>query len=199
LAVPVSSPEFSSINSKTAFGATTHSQLSATFAGLANTSSYALMKPYSAPQCPAATINFTTTIVGTNYQWQVNTGSGYVNINNDAIYSNVTSNTISITNAPLTLFTNNYRCEITTANGILYSQIFTLKYSMTWLGTASNAWENPANWSCNMVPNEKTDVIINSGTPFSPELNVSTNIRTLTSVPASNLVIKMGAVLTVNH
>jgi hypothetical protein len=199
LPTPVSSAEFSSINNKIAFGATAHSQVVATFTGLANTSTYALMKPYSAPQCPAATINFATTIVGTNYQWQVNTGSGYVNINNDAVYSNVTSNTISISNAALTLFTNNYRCEITTTNGIVYSQVFTLKYSMTWLGTNSNAWENPLNWSCNMLPNEKTDVIINSGTPFSPELNVSTNIRTLTSVPASNLVIKTGAVLLVNH
>jgi Metallo-peptidase family M12/Reprolysin family propeptide len=199
LAIPISSPEFSTINSKTAFGATAHSQVSASFTGLANISTYALMKPYGAPQCPAATTNFATTIVGTNYQWQVNNGSGYLNINNDAVYSNVTSNTISITNPPLGLFTNNYRCEITTTSGIVYSQAFTLKYSMTWLGTTSNAWENPLNWSCNMLPTEKTDVVINSGTPFSPELNVSTNIRTLTSLPASNLVIKTGAFLLVNH
>jgi Metallo-peptidase family M12 len=199
LPIPISSPAFSSINNKTVFGATAHSQVAATFTGLANTSTYALMKPYSAPQCPTTTINFATSIVGTNYQWQVDNGSGYVNINNDAVYGNVTTNTISITNAPLAFFTNNYRCEITTTNGIVYSQAFTLKFSTTWLGTISNAWENPANWSCNMLPNEKTDVIINSGTPFSPELNVSTNIRTLTSVPASNLVIKTGAVLLVNH
>jgi hypothetical protein len=50
-----------------------------------------------------------------------------------------------------------------------------------------------------MHPNEKTNVIINSGTPFSPEVNVSANIRTLTSVPASNLVIKTGVALLVNH
>jgi Metallo-peptidase family M12 len=199
LAIPISTPEFSTINSKTAFGATAHSQVAATFTGLTNTSTYALMKPYGAPQCPAATTSFATTIVGTNYQWQVNNGSGYVNINNDAVYSNVTTNTISITNAPLPFFTNDYRCEITTASGIVYSKLFTLKYSMMWLGTTSNAWENPLNWSCNMLPNEKTDVIINIGTPFSPELNVSTNVRTLTAVPASNLIIKTGAVLLVNH
>ncbi len=199
LATPISSPEFSAINNKTAFGATTHSLVSATFTGLANTSTYALMKPYTEPQCPSAFTNFTTNILGTNYQWQVNNGSGYVNINNDAVYSNAATNTITITNAPSAFFTNDYRCQITTASGIVYSQMFTLKYSITWLGTVSTAWENPLNWSCNMLPNDKTDVIINSGTPFSPELNVSTNIRTLTAVPASNLVIKTGAVLLVNH
>lgn len=199
LTTPISSPEFSSINNKTAFGATAHSQVAATFTGLATTSTYAIMKPYSALQCPANSTSFTTTIVGTNYQWQVNNVSGYVNINNDPVYSNVSTNTITITNAPPVFFTNNYRCEITTGNGIVYSQLFILKYSMVWLGATSNAWENPANWSCNMVPNEKTEVIINSGTQFSPEINVSTNIRTLIAVPASNLVIKTGAVLLVNH
>jgi hypothetical protein len=199
LTTPISSPEFSTINSKTAYGATAHSQVAATFTGLANTSTYALMKTYTILQCPVANINFTTAISGTNYQWQVDAGSGYVNINNDAVYSNVTTNTITITNAPLPFFDNNYRCRITTANGIVYSQLFILKHSMTWLGANSNEWENPTNWSCNMLPNEKTDVIINSATPYSPELNMSTNIRTLTSMPASNFVIKTGATLTVNH
>ena len=196
---PISAAEFSSINSKINFGATTHSQVAATFTGLANTSTYALMKAYSAPQCPTVAINFLTTIAGSNYQWQVNTGSGYVNINNDAVYNNTATNTITITNAPLAFFTNNYRCEITTASGIVYSEMFTLKHTMVWVGTISNAWENPLNWSCNMLPNEKTDVIINIGMPFSPELNASTNIRTLTLMPASNLVVKTGAVLLVNH
>lgn len=66
---------------------------------------------------------------------------------------------------------------------------------MTWVGGISNAWEDPLNWSCNMVPDDKTDVTITGGTTFSPELNVSTTIRSLTAYTGTNILIKNGAVL----
>ena len=35
-----------------------------------------------------------------------------------------------------------------------------------WIGGAAGIWENPANWSCGFIPNEKNEVIIdNRGGP----------------------------------
>jgi Metallo-peptidase family M12/Reprolysin family propeptide len=196
---PTSDAEFSSINEKNAFGGTANSIVSATFAGLNMSSSYALMKSYTTPQCEAALQNYLTNIPGTNYQWQVNTGSGYTNLNNDTVHNNITTNTLQISSPPVSFLGNMYRCEITTALGTVYSQVYTLKYEMIWVGAISTAWENPLNWSCNIVPTDKTDVIITSGTPFVPEVNVSANIHSLTNVPASKLIIKTGVNLTINH
>ena len=57
---------------------------------------------------------FTVTATGTTptYQWQVDTGSGFVNLANGAPYSNVTTNTLGITGAPITFNGYLYRCII---------------------------------------------------------------------------------------
>ena len=183
---------FSSINSKVNFGATQHTVVGADFSGF---STYALMKPYGEPVCPESINRFGTNIFGSAYQWQVNTGAGYTSVTNNAVYNGANTDSLKLTAAPRSYFGNKYRCEITTALGTVYSPEYILKSGMTWLGTVSNAWENPLNWSCNMVPDDKTDVTVNAGTPFSPELNVSTTIRSLTALSGSNILIKNGAVL----
>ncbi len=192
-------PIFSSLNSRNSFGGTTHTVISSIITGNSATSTYAIMKPYGSVDCPSNVLTYTTNIVGTNYQWQVNIGAGYVNISNDAVYNNVATNTLQLTAAPSIFLGNKYRCKITTGAGVVYSQEYVLKFVMTWLGTVNNAWETPQNWSCNQVPNDKTDVIINEGTAFTPEVNMSTTIRSLTTTPNINLKVKTGVVLTVNH
>jgi Metallo-peptidase family M12 len=199
LSSPASTAIFSSVNAINNFGVTPHTLLSATFTGATAPATYAIMKPYGPPDCPANFFNYSTNIAGTTYQWQVNTGTGYINITDDAVYNNSTTSSLQIISPASALFGNKYRCEVTTAAVAVYSQEFILKSGTTWTGTVSDAWENALNWGCGSVPGENTDVIINSGTTFSPHLNANTNIRSLTISPGSNLVIKSGAVLTVNH
>lgn len=50
--------------------------------------------------CIGGTRSFTTTTPGSSFQWQVNSGSGYVNLANDSNYSGVTTGTLLITNVP---------------------------------------------------------------------------------------------------
>ncbi|MCY7292919.1 MAG: M12 family metallo-peptidase [Ferruginibacter sp.] len=183
---------FSSINNKVNFGATPHTVVSGNFTGF---STFAIMKPYGEPICPATVNSFGTNIIGSAYQWQVNNGAGYTNVINNAVYNGATTDSLKLTTAPRSYFGNKYRCEINTLFGTVYSPEYILKAGMTWLGTVSTAWENPLNWSCNMVPDDKTDVTIHTGTPFSPELNVSTTIRSLTALQGTNILIKNGAVL----
>jgi hypothetical protein len=196
---PASSAMFSSLNAKANFGATGHTVLSSTFTGVTPVATYGIMKPYGPAGCPANSFNYTTDIAGTSYQWQVNVGTGYANIANDAVYNNTNTASLLIVSPGGILFGNRYRCEVTTAAAVVYSQEFILKSGVNWVGTASNAWENALNWSCGVVPDENTDVIINGGTSFSPHLNTNAEIRSLTLGTGSDLIIKPGAVLTLNH
>lgn len=49
----------------------------------------------------------------TSHQWQVNTGNGFVNLSNNAVYSGVTSSRLIITHASGELDGSNYRCIAT--------------------------------------------------------------------------------------
>lgn len=46
-----------------------------------------------------------------------------------------------------------------------------------WLGSLSDSWETPANWSCARVPDASTVVIVNQLTPFSPVVRSSAVCR----------------------
>ncbi|MFT3823557.1 MAG: gliding motility-associated C-terminal domain-containing protein [Chitinophagaceae bacterium] len=55
----------------------------------------------------------TATGTGISYQWQVNTGAGFVNVTDGGVYSNATTATLNITNAPLSMNGYRYRCVVT--------------------------------------------------------------------------------------
>lgn len=58
--------------------------------------------------------SFSVSATGTNitYQWQENSGSGWTNLSNTGVYSNVTTNTLDITAAPISMNSNLYRCVV---------------------------------------------------------------------------------------
>jgi endoglucanase len=135
-------------------------------------------------------------IPGTTYQWQVSTnnGSSYTNISNGALYSGVATDTLTLNNAPSTMYAYLYRC---TVNGSTAgSQIATLKFADTWTGAVNNAWETAGNWTCGTVPDANTDVIIPSGTAI---INSIVNIRSLELDPAALLTVSQGKKLNVLH
>ncbi|MEO6358657.1 MAG: cadherin repeat domain-containing protein [Ferruginibacter sp.] len=69
-----------------------------------------------------------------------------------------------------------------------------------WIGSgktpATSAWENPANWSLNNVPDANTDAVIGSGNVI-----VATNAicRSLTVKTGANIIVKTGFLLNVTH
>lgn len=64
-----------------------------------------------------------------------------------------------------------------------------------WLGTISNSWEEPLNWSCG-VPGPASDVLINFGTVI---LHADATINSLTLNPNAILTVNPGVHLTVLH
>ncbi|MFN4247234.1 MAG: beta strand repeat-containing protein, partial [Flavipsychrobacter sp.] len=70
-------------------------------------------QPSSTPTCVGSNATFSVTASNANgYQWQENTGSGYVNISNVGVYSGATTSTLTITGATIGMGGYQYRCVV---------------------------------------------------------------------------------------
>jgi hypothetical protein len=60
------------------------------------------------------TVSFTVDASGPDltYQWQADSGTGFTNIANGGVYSNVTTATMSVTGAPFNMHGRKYRCVV---------------------------------------------------------------------------------------
>jgi hypothetical protein len=136
-------------------------------------------------------------VAGNTYQWQVSTNGGttYNNISNGALYTGVTANILTITNAPSTMYGYMYRCSVNGSTAA--SQVATLKFTDTWTGAVSTAWETGGNWSCGTVPDANTDVVISTGTA---QINSAVTVRSLNlTTGTTHLTVTSGHSLTVTH
>jgi hypothetical protein len=126
-----------------------------------------------------------------SYQWQVNDGSGFVDVQNNGYYNGSGSSLLTINQVPSGWSQYLYRCKI---DGGFFSSYHTLKSQNTWTGNVSTAWEDPANWSCGRIPDNTMDVIINQGT-----VNVSSNIviRSLKIANGVNFTVSNGITITI--
>jgi hypothetical protein len=134
-----------------------------------------------------------------NYQWQSDTGTGYLNIVDDTIYSGTQTPYLKLTNPPTSWYGNKYRCVISGVNGIENSEEQTLKFQLVWSGTISSEWENPANWSCNKVPDGYTDVIVNGGTLFNPIVNSNAFVRSIAFGPNADWTVNAPYIFTITN
>ncbi len=74
-------------------------------------------QPVATPVCSGS--NITLTIAATNgnvFQWQENTGSGFVNITNGGVYSGATSASLTLTNVPAGMNGYIYKCLVSPAS-----------------------------------------------------------------------------------
>ncbi len=71
-------------------------------------------QPSNSTICLNNNTSFSITATGTNitYQWQVDDGSGWADLSNTGLYSNVTTNTLDITGATATIDGYDYRCVV---------------------------------------------------------------------------------------
>lgn len=128
-----------------------------------------------ASPCPNGSVGITTQLRGASYQWQVNTGSGFTNINNNANYSGTNNMNLTITNSPTSWYGYQYRCQV---DGIS-SDTTRLSFTAYWNGSINTAWEHAANWNCGVLPDANTDVVINEGVKFYPIINSHTACRSI--------------------
>ncbi|MES2777524.1 MAG: fibronectin type III domain-containing protein [Bacteroidota bacterium] len=114
---------------------------------------------YSTTICPGGRIYFLSANAGpgNTYQWQVNNGSGFVNIVNGGVYSGTGTDSIWLNKPPTSWYGNIYRCVV---NGNVLSPEYQLKFAVRWTGFFDEGWEGTYNWDCGILPDENTDVII---------------------------------------
>lgn len=129
---------------------------------------------------------------GYNYQWQVDTGNGYTNLSDGGVYSGVHSTTLNINSTTFEMEGYKYRLVSESSNETLYSQEFILKYTSVWLGTISSNWHVAANWSCSMIPDSNTDVIVKSGAPNMPVVSANANCHTLNIYSGASVRVNSG-------
>lgn len=79
-----------------------------------NTLPSVITNPTKKSICPTDNTSFFADASGTgvSFQWQVNTGSGWLNLSNGGVYSDVTDKTLSLTNVPAGMNGYQYRCMI---------------------------------------------------------------------------------------
>jgi hypothetical protein len=105
---------------------------------------------------------------GSSYQWQSSSGSGYVNMVDGPGVEGALSNSIQLSDLTLAQHNLRIRCVV---DGVP-AQGYVIKIINRWVGVlGENAdWHNPANWSCGIVPNETTNVLIDGA-----EVNINSD------------------------
>ena len=66
--------------------------------------------------CTNGNANIVSNLTGSTYQWQQNTGTGFVNINNNTNFSGANNATLVISNIPLAWNGYLYRCNVSSTN-----------------------------------------------------------------------------------
>ncbi|MES2429692.1 MAG: IPT/TIG domain-containing protein [Bacteroidota bacterium] len=148
--------------------------------------------PLSYNVCPGGNIIFNSNLSGSAYQWQLNTGNGFSNINAGSNYSGVYTASLSINNIPSSFYGNQYRCIV---NGDS-SNTYTLKIVVTFTGATNQDWATASNWSCNVVPDALSDVIIESGVV---NINADGYCRTIIVKPGATVNVSTNTTLHVMH
>lgn len=130
----------------------------------------------------AVTINFTGTVTGTSYSWTNDNTSIGLGASGTGSSVSFTANCTSTTTATITV--------TPTANGCTgTSRTFTITVRRpgSWIGVVSTDWFDPANWDCNIVPDETIDVTIPATAPFMPIINgPGAECKSLNVNPGSN-------------
>lgn len=109
--------------------------------------------------CSGGNFTLNSDVQGPTYQWQVDTGNGFLDIADNANYIGANTSALQLTNIPSSWYGYKYRVI-----GSTTGEVITLKFVNKWTGAANNDWHNPANWSCGKIPDAHSDVVINSGT-----------------------------------
>ncbi|MCD6064055.1 MAG: hypothetical protein K0R82_1966 [Flavipsychrobacter sp.] len=115
------------------YGSTTATGMDGTYAGfgfdiVTCPSPVISAQPLNRNQCEGTSANFSVTATNTSfYQWQVNTGSGFTDITNNATYSGATTSTLTVSPLTMALHNNQYRCKLSGAcNNPMNSSVATL-------------------------------------------------------------------------
>lgn len=129
-----------------------------------------------------------------SFQWQADNGSGFENIDDNAIFAGANTDSLVLTAMPSYLYGWRFRCIASHDGADSISTEYELKFINRWVGTVSKLWEDSGNWSCGAVPGENTDVMIEAGEVI---ISSSVSIRSLSARLGVNILVADGAALNI--
>lgn len=136
--------------------------------------------------CPGSSVLLSSSIAGTNYQWQVDNGAGFENISDVDKYDQFNAAVIKVKDANSNMYGFKYRCMVDGS----FSDTITLRFVSYWSGSINDDWDNIGNWGCGKsIPDANTDVYIPAG---SATIRSNVFVRSLTISPATVLNIEEG-------
>jgi hypothetical protein len=108
------------------------------------TSPYISVQPQDQSVCDGdnVTLDVTATGTGLTYQWQVNTGSGFVNVTNGSLYSGATTSSLNISTTTLAM--DGYQYQVT-INGTICTNASTSNTVTLSVGVGPEITLGPAN------------------------------------------------------
>jgi hypothetical protein len=150
--------------------------------------------PLNCQYCPGSSTEIKSSITGAGntYQWQVNSGAGFIDLANDLVYSGVTTSTLVLSAMPSSLNKNEYRCTIHNGSSIIQGSKQALMIQSGWSGAVNTSWSNPLNWYCNQVPAIDANIIIQSGLTNYPVLNTNAACYSLTIQDGGQITVAPG-------
>jgi hypothetical protein len=149
---------------------------------------------FTAKVCPGTNqLSIKAIISGNNYQWQVNSGNGFVSLADNNFYLGSNTGSLQLTNIPSEWYGYQYRCLV---DGNINTAPVKIQFVSTWTGAVDTSWENSANWTCSSIPDNNTDVIINNGNVI---VSSNTFCRSLSVNPGANYKVNTGYNLTISH
>ncbi|MEI9810095.1 MAG: peptidoglycan DD-metalloendopeptidase family protein [Bacteroidota bacterium] len=126
--------------------------------------------------CPGSYTPLFSNLSGATFQWQVNTGNGFANITDNSVYAGTNTVQLLLKTVPSSFYGYQYRCLV---NNTSFSQVISLKMTSFWVGANSSAWDDPFNWSCGVLPDGNTDVIVYNDAKNFPEINSNVSCASL--------------------
>ena len=140
--------------------------------------------------CPGGSPVISSNVFGGNYQWQVDDGTGYVNLSESTYYTSTKTSELQAHNLPTTLYGYKYRCLVDGKP----SNSFKLIFETIWKGGANSSFEAVSNWSCSVMPDANTDVIIKNGNVV---LSSNQSVRSMLISEGANFTVKPAFKLTI--
>jgi hypothetical protein len=153
--------------------------------------SKASIAPAATNTCATDTITYTAASSGSTYQWQEDSGSGFVNMSNTANFIGVTTNIVKLAGLPTSYTGRKYRCLV---NGVPGNPV-TLRFTKIWSGGTNTDWSNVNNWGCGSLPDEFTDVLIPAGLTNYPLVGFNAVVRLLRVSAGATVNVSTGIVL----
>jgi hypothetical protein len=140
--------------------------------------------------CPGGSLTLQAQGVGSSYQWQESLDSNsYANISNNANFNGATQSQLSIQNIPSSWSGKFIRCLV---NGQPNRPVI-IRVINYFTGTHDNDWNNPLNWSCGIVPDSNTEVVVIGNVT----LNSNATVKNLYVQPGATVRVGAGYQLTI--